>query len=153
MDLDNLIATGKHSMEKATANGDDFLPMLLVEAGGQLVVVAMTIDGDPVDYLPAVLQTIAETDPITSISFTSDTFYVEDVNVPRPYSAAFAAGDGRVSEAMMISGVTVDQHDILVLLPYTRLSNGLLWGEPIERPGMVMGGRVFDALRDAIRRV
>lgn len=150
LDIESLIATGKEAMESALADGEDLLPIMLIDAGGILNVVGLAVDGNPADYLAASMAAIDDLGRVESVSFTADTYYVNDATVPRPYSVAFAAGDPRVMEALAITVVIRDQDDMLVLLPYTRTAGRLEWGQEVRHQGEGLGGRVTEALRRAM---
>jgi hypothetical protein len=144
-DMEFLIKAGKASMD----DRGEYTPMLIVtDTTGQVSMIAMAVDGNPAAYLEHVLRTV--NDPIESVSFTVDTYHTSDPLTPRPFSAAFAAGDPRVSEALAVTIVTAESA-AMALLPYTRTTDGIVWGDDqILEGGGSLGGRVIESLIAAI---
>lgn len=141
---------------QASFDGEDFMPMLVITGtDGRVTMCALAVD-DPAGYLAPVLSKhILEAGPIESVSFTSDTFYATDPDVPRPLDRGFAAGDPRVTEALAITRASRGGSVQLAVVPYLRTSDGITWGETRmlheENDGSAtLSGRVIDALRASL---
>lgn len=153
--MESLVATGRSALELAVRDGEPLLPMLLVtNMKGMNLAVGLAIDnvGDMLaGLLPQVVQ-----EPLHSLSLTIDSYFIKlrEMGDERPASLAqaFEAGDPRVSEALSVQMVTADTMEY-VMVPYRRIGpqqRVISWREPIAEDSLAVGGRIADALRDAI---
>jgi hypothetical protein len=155
IDMESLVATGRTALELAVRGGEPFLPMMLVtNLRGQSVAVGLAIDNVG-DMLPGLLPSIVQ-EPLHSLSLTIDSYYclVRSMDEERPMNMAeaFEAGDPRVCEALSVHMVTADSMDY-VMVPYRRIGpqqRVLAWRDPIAQDSLAVGGRITDAMREAI---
>jgi hypothetical protein len=150
-----LVTTGKASLEATHADGEDFLPTLVVEDGdGRFNIVAL-VGGHPYEMVRASVPMLRDMQP-RCIGFTADSFMAkgddDDLLLLRRESYGgslqrmFEAGEPGVSECLTINIVTATETQTLQL-PYTRVADGIVWDEAPALDDAVFSGRMIDALR------
>ena len=158
-DFDSLISTGRMALENAVAQGDDLMPIILVEAGDGTMIIVGLAGGHPFDVILSALPMLQDLRP-RSMALTTDSYMLSGkldeeadiVAVRARYggslAAAFKAGEPGVTEALCINIVTPTTADI-VMVPYTRVAFPrieVVWGE-VSKPHAEVDGRMVDVLR------
>ena len=155
------INIGKMTLEQVVADGEEYLPKLLAEVGGQ-----MHLYGCPGfdEFRAAGREMLKLGQPVTALIFTVDSYHlapgygyglggkVVESFIPGTLGERFAKGDKKVSEALHITAMTLTEGFIVTLL-YRREGTTLHWGEPMTGEIVSddeLGGRYPEAMRQII---
>lgn len=152
-----VVSVGKEALEITAHDGEFFHPKLLVEMNGELTVMSYPAKFEELQALTAYL--VGLNTPITGVCLTVDTFYYVSVEGESEKDAAakyvgrlqemFLAGDKRVTEALTIHCVSIDE-SAMITVPYTRHGDRIEWLDTLVSDGESVTGRFPDLLRKLI---
>jgi hypothetical protein len=132
-----VVDLGKASLEQTARDNEPFLPKMLVEVDGGLMVMSYPSSFEGLEAVAGFL--IAEGKPVSGICLTVDTYHYiapkgEDVGDADRYAGRlqelFEAGNPMVCEALHITVVTADEL-ISISVPYRRHGHKIRWREEI----------------------
>lgn len=132
-----VITIGKQSLEKTAAEKEPFLPKMLVEVDGDLIVMNYPASFEGLTAVAEFL--IDHGHPVTGICLTVDTYHLiapkgEDIEDIERYAgrleAEFLNGNKMVVEALHLTLVTEAQV-VAVSIPYVRHGTLIEWREEI----------------------
>ena len=151
--LDFLTGAAKDYLTSPDAT---FTPMLTTEdAEGHLNIIGLVIDGHPYDAVRMVAPKMRDEQSPVRVTLSVDSYAFKsqpgDTMPMQSPSELFAAGDPRVTEAIIIHIVTPGEASV-VTLPYRRTETSIEWDEPwSDGDGdMKVTGRMVEALRGCL---
>jgi hypothetical protein len=158
---DNLITIGKEALEGQVAEGDDFVPTLIVEHPDGTYDVMVLIGGHPFDMMTVIVPVLREAHP-ASLGLTVDSYMLQgsadsDMMARRAryggsLQAMFEAGEPGVSECLIINIISPTSTEV-IQLPYKRHDGGMAsrptvtWGDTTPLDGAQFSGRLVDVMR------
>lgn len=148
--LDEAVAVYRETREQY-ADDDLVAMLLLVDDQDRKMVMALAVDGNPINYLQ---QILAELDPPPRIVvFQADGYqFVPTDEYPHAeryvgrLHELYAEGHPCVLDALTISAIDINGERRMSIHPYRFTDGGIEWLEPKRAEGDNCDGRAFDAM-------